>query len=136
MISPVKAYKQKSPEFDQYERNAAKSNLLNTLSHKLEQHHKSTASAFLDIDEDRSGYIDVEELSILCKKYNLPLGQVREVVQRCDVDRNGLISFSEFAKQLRYVDSNLDGEDTILHFYSEKIATAQGTPIILAPKAF
>ena len=114
LISPVKAYKQKSPEFDQYERNAAKSNLLNTLSHKLEQHHKSTASAFLDIDEDRSGYIDVEELSILCKKYNLPLGQVREVVQRCDVDRNGLISFSEFAKQLRYVDSNLDGEDTII----------------------
>lgn len=114
LISPVKAHARKPAEFDQYERNVAKSSLLNSLSHKLEQRHKSTASAFLDIDEDRSGYIDVDELSLLCERYNLPFAQVRDVVQRCDVDKNGLISFSEFAKQLRYVGSNLDGEDTII----------------------
>ena len=42
----------------------------------------------------------------------MPLKQVREVVRSCDVDQNGLISFAEFAQQLRYLEES--GNDTII----------------------
>jgi len=108
MFSPVKSNKRNSPQFNEYRKNE----LLNDLSYKLEQHHKSSAAAFLEIDDDRSGSIDVNELAKLCKNYNLPLKQVREVVRSCDVDQNGLISFAEFAQQLRYLEES--GNDTII----------------------
>jgi Ca2+-binding EF-hand superfamily protein len=108
MFSPVKATRQNSPQFKEYRKNE----LLDDLSYKLEQHHKNNADAFLDIDEDRSGYIDVNELANICKKYNLNIAQVQQVVRHCDIDRNGLISFAEFAKHLRYVENS--GSNTII----------------------
>jgi hypothetical protein len=55
-------------------------------------------SAFLSMDVDHSGRISLGELQDMCVRWNLPRDDVDRVLAVCDVNRDGSISFTEFAE--------------------------------------
>lgn len=57
-------------------------------------------SAFEYFDKDRSGHIDLEELSHTMDRlgYDLSYEEVAQILSRFDADNNGQISFDEFAQ--------------------------------------
>ena len=70
------------------------------LIQRMEERHRSIREAFLASDRDRSGYLDGHEIKRLCQLYNLDTTQVNAIVERCDVDYNGMISYNEFCQTL------------------------------------
>ena len=74
--------------------------LQNALTQRLEERYKSIREAFLASDRDRSGFLDAHELKRLCKLYNLDSTQVEGVLEECDIDYNGMISYDEFCQTL------------------------------------
>jgi Ca2+-binding EF-hand superfamily protein len=74
--------------------------LQDALIQRLEERHKSIREAFLASDRDRSGYLDAFEIRRLCKLYNLSTAQVNNVLECCDIDYNGMISYDEFCQTL------------------------------------
>ena len=61
-----------------------------------------SADAFKQIDADGSGQLSRDELSVALKRYNVNLDgdQVDKLIQSCDADGNGDISYSEFVDGL------------------------------------
>lgn len=55
-------------------------------------------SAFEFFDKDKSGHIDIHELSYSMQKlgYELSFNEVSEILKRFDSDQNGQISLDEF----------------------------------------
>jgi Ca2+-binding EF-hand superfamily protein len=76
------------------------SKLVEQLARKLEQRFSSLREAFLKVDEDRSGKISKDEITLLCKLYNLH-EKSDLVMAAFDVDHNGLLDYQEFAKVLQ-----------------------------------
>jgi Ca2+-binding EF-hand superfamily protein len=85
---------------------ARKEVLLDALEQRLQERHRSIREAFLSVDRDRSGHIDVNEIRRLCRLYNLQSDQVNGVLATCDVDANGLISYDEFCNSLVRLEYN------------------------------
>ncbi|CAL9040804.1 calcium-dependent protein kinase 15-like [Musa acuminata AAA Group] len=58
--------------------------------------------AFEYFDEDKSGYITVEELEQALKKYNMGDEKtIKEIITEVDTDRDGRINYDEFATMMR-----------------------------------
>ncbi|URE33872.1 calcium-dependent protein kinase [Musa troglodytarum] len=58
--------------------------------------------AFEYFDEDKSGYITVEELEQALKKYNMGDEKtIKEIITEVDTDRDGRINYEEFATMMR-----------------------------------
>lgn len=54
-------------------------------------------SAFEETDMDKSGYISLlEAQSLLKKKFNFPPDQTRRLMQACDRNHDGELSYNEF----------------------------------------
>jgi len=69
---------------------------------QLENFHQ----IFCDIDNDRSGSIDIMELGILLERLTheaFPEEIVRSIMAKMDLDRNGTIEFEEFVSGLKYL---------------------------------
>ena len=94
-------------------RDSSGNDFLEQLQQKMEQQHKYTFSSFLNADTGRNGYIDADELAVLCRNYNLPMHNVRTVLKQCDVNGDGKLSYEEFTTKLRNLDS-YTGNDTII----------------------
>ncbi|EDV19218.1 EF-hand domain-containing protein 1 [Trichoplax sp. H2] len=64
----------------------------------------SLQEAFLQCDKDRSGRIDRDELATLCEKFNLPCDAqlLRTLINRCDMNNDGLIDYWEFSRFLNW----------------------------------
>ena len=71
------------------------------LTSDLEQRFHGATEAFLAADVNRSGALDVSELIRLCRHFNLPPDHVEAAFNGCDIDRNGLINYAEFAARLQ-----------------------------------
>ncbi|KAL2902744.1 Calcium-dependent protein kinase 1 [Bienertia sinuspersici] len=58
--------------------------------------------AFEYFDEDRSGYITMEELTQALKKYNMgDVKTIREIIAEVDTDNDGRINYDEFAAMMK-----------------------------------
>ena len=60
---------------------------------------------FLHADKDRNGSIDVEELRVLIRDArnlnDVPKASVDALIELCDLDENGRITFEEFVRVVR-----------------------------------
>ena len=81
-------------------RNSGSRLIQDALIQRMEERHRSIREAFLASDRDRSGYLDVHEIKRLCTLYNLDTTQVNDILERCDIDYNGMISYDEFCQTL------------------------------------
>ena len=79
---------------------------------RMEERHRSIREAFLASDRDRSGYLDGHEIKRLCTLYNLDTTQVDDILQRCDIDYNGMISYDEFCQTMVREDYPVHGGGT------------------------
>jgi len=75
-------------------------NLRQELVQDFEERFRSLRGAFLKMDTDQNGSIDVEELKTMCVSYNLPTDHVNAVFSSLDTDQDGKIVFSEFSSRL------------------------------------
>jgi len=62
---------------------------------------RSLREAFLNFDKDRSGSISPEELSVMAVVFGLDELHLTKVFKKCDLDRNGKLSFNEFCTALQ-----------------------------------
>jgi len=76
-----------------------------TLDRKRYREEKTCWQAFQVFDRDHDGYISKQELMELLDDGDVqaavPSNSVAQVLQECDVDRDGQISFREFIKMMR-----------------------------------
>ena len=65
----------------------------------LQQHFDSCYKAFLSVDVDRSGRIEVAEIERILTIYNLPVSNAAGVLKRADKDGDGLLNYDEFTRE-------------------------------------
>jgi Ca2+-binding EF-hand superfamily protein/rhodanese-related sulfurtransferase len=75
-------------------------NLRQELVEDFDSRFRSLRGAFLKLDADRSGYIDVDELKSMCTTYNLPTEYIQDVFDSIDINDDKKIEFTEFSKRL------------------------------------
>nr|XP_029481760.1 EF-hand domain-containing family member B isoform X1 [Oncorhynchus nerka] len=74
---------------------------------KVNFHHfNSLLQAFRHYDKKGQGVIDKEDLQDVCRQFNLDLSgpMLDDLMEYCDVDKDGLINFLEFANFLNWKD--------------------------------
>uniref|UniRef100_A0A8C7NYC9 EF-hand domain-containing protein n=1 Tax=Oncorhynchus mykiss TaxID=8022 RepID=A0A8C7NYC9_ONCMY len=74
---------------------------------KVNFHHfNSLLQAFRHYDKKGQGVIDKEDLRDVCRQFNLDLSgpMLDDLMEYCDVDKDGLINFLEFANFLNWKD--------------------------------
>uniref|UniRef100_A0A674DIJ1 EF-hand domain family, member B n=1 Tax=Salmo trutta TaxID=8032 RepID=A0A674DIJ1_SALTR len=74
---------------------------------KVNFHHfNSLLQAFRHYDKKGRGVIDKEDLHDVCRQFNLDLSgpMLDDLMEYCDVDKDGLINFLEFANFLNWKD--------------------------------
>jgi len=64
---------------------------------EVNERHAKLAAAFEQIDVDKSGMIDGDELKQLCEILGMPANQAKIVMKHLDGDGDGKVSFNEFA---------------------------------------
>ena len=67
------------------------------LQMEIEERYRNLKDAFIAADSDRSGKLEANELIRLCAMNNLPQDTVLALVDRCDIDKDGRMSYEEFA---------------------------------------
>ena len=73
--------------------------VLNYIAAQLPQKEISLLrKVFLEIDENKDGYLTVEELSEYFKKHdnNPHFEDIKEIIKYMDVDHNGQLAYNEF----------------------------------------
>ena len=72
----------------------------------MNHRYKMLRSAFRAIDEDKSGYLGVEEIINAVQHFALPipLSHVHEIFAGMDTDGDGQVSYAEFAAVIKTYD--------------------------------
>ena len=89
-----------APAQTTYQGNAGAGSLIGELALDLEAKFRTAHEAFLAADVDRSGALSIDELISVCRANQLPPDNVQAAMNTIDVDRNGMIDYSEFARHL------------------------------------
>lgn len=73
-------------------------------------------SAFEETDADKSGYISLlEAQSVLKKKFNFPPDQTRRLMQACDKNNDGELSYNEFVEFYEAVYEKYEQQIWVVH---------------------
>ncbi|CAH1790543.1 unnamed protein product [Owenia fusiformis] len=85
--------------------------------------------AFQHYDKNGSGKVDINELREVCVQFNLPVDAVllEQLMDYCDVDRDGYINYIEFSNFLNWKDKMPTGQP-------EVIQSHPGTPKLVKEK--
>jgi hypothetical protein len=89
-----------APAQTTYQGNAGAGSLMGELALDLEAKFRTAHEAFLAADVDRSGGLTIDELISVCRANQLPPDNVQAAMASIDVDRNGMIDYTEFARHL------------------------------------
>ncbi|PVD37746.1 hypothetical protein C0Q70_00347 [Pomacea canaliculata] len=70
------------------------------------QHFADLIHSFQFYDKEGKGKIDIEDLRMACEKFDLPVDTwlLEQVIDYCDVDRDGKIDYIEFSNFLNWKD--------------------------------
>ena len=84
-------------------------------------------SAFRYYDKDGSGKINMDDLREVCVQFNLPVEPelLEQLMDYCDLDKDGLISYVEFANFLNWKDKMPSGFERSRAEDAERSATPQ-----------
>jgi len=109
-FSPLDENEEKQKENDvdrEYRLNYSKEKLVSLLREEIETKFAfhTLQRGFLHIDKDRNGSLDPEELRDLIRNArclnDVPKCSIDALIELCDVDRNGRITFEEFVRVIR-----------------------------------
>lgn len=64
---------------------------------------------FKDIDRNKDGFIDFEELQTEMKKQGFEDAQINELLKKVDVDQNGMINLKEFINNFEIEEDTSNG---------------------------
>lgn len=63
---------------------------------------------FSACDVNKSGRIEYEDFTVVCRELHVPETQVRTLFDKFDVDEDGYIDYSEFSSRFQEVSETLD----------------------------
>ena len=84
------------------------------------EEEKTKSSVFRTIDEKHDGYVDREELLQASKRFGFDQEKIETIMENCDLDRNGKISYTELlTTSMNWKDFLRDGNklETILSYF-------------------